>query len=431
MRSFLLGVLLITSLFATVSAQRICGTVEYQQQIIQDNPSLQSIFQGVENQMTSANANMAKRDTTLNEIIYIPVVIHILFKNQIENISDEQIKSQLDALNKDYRMQNADRANTPKAFQSLAGDARIQFCLAQVDPQGNKTTGIVRKYTNQDLFITDDGMKNVSKGGAASWDSKRYLNIWICKLSSRSLGYATPPGAAADKDGVVIAYDVFGTIGGLRAGFNKGRTATHEVGHWLGLIHIWGDANCGDDHVDDTPPQQSFNFGCQSFPKVSACSKDKLGDMFMNFMDFSDDACMNMFTKGQVNRMRSLFAKNNLRNTFMSSTACDSTSAVAGPLPKDVDNETALGAAPLSNVKITSIKIYPTPVITTTTIDCKGATALTVKRMNIFNSLGLKVFTVQLNQEKTIINLSHLVAGIYFIQIGEGADKYSTRIIKE
>ena len=374
--------------------------------------------------VTNKTNGIAMRDTTANEIIYIPVVIHVLYKNAAENISDAQIKSQLDVLNKDFRMLNSDRVNTPQAFKSLAADARIQLCLAQVDPQGRKTTGIDRKYTTQDLFATDDGMKMVDKGGAASWDSKHYLNIWVCKLSSRSLGYATPPGAAGDKDGVVIAYDVFGTVGNLRSVFNKGRTATHEVAHWLGLIHIWGDANCGDDHVDDTPAQQSYNFGCSSFPKLSKCSKDNNGDMFMNFMDFSDDACMNLFTKGQVKRMRALFAQNNIRNSFLASSACDSILAEGGPLP-------VTNAVPLPSVSLASTRVYPSPVHTVTTIECKAATAFTIKTLSIFNNLGIQVFTARLNCEKTILNLSNLVSGIYIIHIGDGKDKFTTKIIKQ
>jgi len=428
MKFFLQSVLLIFVVFFSAQAQRDCGSGTYREQMLQSDPSMKDVFRNIEKQIASATksatGNTALRDTTSNEIIYIPVVIHVLYKTASENISDAQIKSQIDVLNKDFRMLNSDRANTPQAFKSLAGDARIQFCLAQVDPNGKKTTGIDRKYTSQSLFITDDGMKMVSKGGAASWDNKHYLNIWVCKLSSRSLGYATPPGAAADKDGVVIASDVFGTIGSLRAPFTLGRTTTHEVGHWLGLVHIWGDSNCGDDHVNDTPTQQSYNFGCQSFPKLSSCSPNSNGDMFMNFMDFSDDACMNIFTKGQVKRMRALFAQNNIRNSFLASFACDSNLVQGGPLPvKDT-----VSATPVS---LASTKVYPSPVQSTTTIECKAATAVAAKTADIFNSLGTKVFTARLVQEKTTINLSHLVTGIYFIQIRDGKNKFTTRIFKQ
>lgn len=427
MKSFLLGICFFTGAIMPGLAQRVCGTTEYKQQLLKADPSLGSIFKTIEKQtvaaMNQTNGSILNRDTTANEIIYIPIVVHILYKNAGENISDAQVKSQIDVLNKDFRMLNADRVNTPAAFRSLAGDARIQFCLAQVDPQGKRTSGIDRKTTSQDLFLADDAMKMVEKGGVAAWDSKRYLNIWVCRLSNRSLGYATPPGAAADRDGVVLAYDVFGTTGNVRAVFDKGRTATHEIGHWLGLIHIWGDENCGDDHVDDTPTQFSYNYGCVAFPHISTCSPNGDGDMFMNFMDFSDDACMNMFTKGQVKRMRALFAQGNLRNAFLASFACDSTLAQGGPLPEP---EVVPAAVSLS-----ATKVYPSPVLSTTTIECKAATALTVKTAVIYNSLGVKVYTAQLSQEKTTLNLSGLVSGFYFVQVTDATDKFTTRIFKQ
>jgi len=430
MKSFLLFFFVFLTGVLNTSAQRICGSSDYKAALLHADPSLNEVFQNVEKQIASVhsrNGSVVSRDTTASEIINIPVVIHLLYKNDAENISDAQIKSQIDALNNDFNFLNIDRANTPDAFKAFSGNARIKFCLAQVDPQGRRTTGINRKYTNTGVFTPDDGMKMVAKGGVAAWDSKHYLNIWVCKLTSRSLGYATPPGASADKDGVVIAYDVFGTVGNLRAPFNKGRTATHEVGHWLGLIHIWGDTHCGSDQVDDTPTQQSYNFGCQSFPKISTCSPNKNGDMFMNFMDFTNDACMNMFTTGQVNRMRAIFAKNGIRNAFLSAFACDSTLAQNGPLPEQADD-----VKPIKIVELlSSTKVYPSPVQTVTTIECKVATALSVKTMDIFNTLGVKVYSTRLIQEKTIINLSNLVAGIYFIHIGDGQDKFTTRIIKQ
>lgn len=429
MKSLLLSILILFVGIFTSTAQGNCGATEYKQQLLTANPSLQVVFKNIEKQVAAFNGNLhgnlAMRDTAVNETIYIPVVIHVLYKTAAENISDAQIKSQIDVLNNDFNRLNSDRVNTPDAFKSVAGVAKIKFCLAQVDPQGKKTTGIERKYTTQSMFATDDAMKMVSKGGAASWDSKHYLNFWVCNLSSRSLGYATPPGAAAELDGVVMAYDVFGTVGNLRAIFNKGRTATHEVGHWLGLIHIWGDSNCGDDHVDDTPSQQSYNFGCQSFPKISACSKDKNGDMFMNFMDFSDDACMNLFTQGQVKRMRALFAQNGVRNGFLESFACDSTLATGGSLPITVAE-----VKPVATATLASTKVYPNPVQTITTIECKVASALSVRTLNIFNNLGTLVMTTQLKQERTSLNLSNLVSGIYVIHIIDGNDKFTTKIVK-
>ncbi|MEO6719058.1 MAG: M43 family zinc metalloprotease [Ferruginibacter sp.] len=436
MKSFLLGLFITLSVTYTAQSQRICGTTDYTNQLLQSDPSFNAASQQIQKQVDSIikrNSNIARRDTGASEIIYIPVVIHLLYKTPYENISDAQIKSQLDVLNKDFRRLNDDRVNTPQAFKSAAGDARIQFCLAQVDPKGARTSGINRVYTNKDAFTTDDGMKSVASGGVAAWDTKHYLNIWVCKLIGRSLGYATPPGASADKDGVVMSFDVFGTIEKVRPVFNKGRTATHEIGHWLGLTHIWGDTNCGNDQVDDTPTQQSYNFGCPSFPKLSSCSPNGNGDMFMNFMDFSDDACMNLFTNGQVKRMRALFAQNNIRNGFLSSFACDSTLAQAAPLPLPLPLPTPTDTTPTVKpivISLASTKVFPNPVQSMLIVNCKLATSNTIQTMQIYNSLGVNVFSAQLKQIITTHNVGNLKTGIYFIEIGNGKDKFITKVIK-
>ena len=414
--------ILISCLFFTATqAQRICGSAEYAQKLL-NNPVIKNSIRLSEKQVTTSLRPAApQRDTVANEIINVPVVIHVLYNTAAQNISDAQILSQLTALNKDFSNKNEDRINTPEVFKNFAADIRIQFCLAQVDPAGNRTSGIIRKQTNATSFTADDAMKNTLSGGDNAWDSKKYLNIWVCTLGGRSLGYATPPGGSADKDGLVIAYDVFGTTGNLRVPFNKGRTATHEIGHWLGLKHLWGDANCGDDEVEDTPQQQSYNFGCPSFPHISSCSPNSNGDMFMNYMDFSDDACMNMFTMGQKKRMRALFATGNLRNSFLTSFACDSTLVQAGPLPT--------APAPTSTA-VDIFKVYPNPVQSVVTVEYKPAADMQVKSIRIFSTEGVNVFTGALSKEKTTFNLSHLSTGIYIVRIGEGSDVFTSKIFK-
>ena len=408
-------------------AQRICGSSEYKKQQLAQNPSLQNSFDLVEQQIEKTIANIKKyaaRDTSSNEIINVPVVIHVIYKSAAQNISDAQILSQLEVLNKDFSNQNNDRINTPLVFKNLAADTKIKFCLARVDPKGKKTSGIIRKHSNFEIFSADDAMKFSASGGDDAWDSQRYLNIWICALSTRSLGYATPPGGPADKDGLVIAYDVFGTVGNLRSTFDKGRTATHEVAHWLGLKHIWGDADCGDDGVDDTPRQKTYNFGSPIFPHVTDCSLDANGDMFMNYMDFSDDAAMNMFTIGQKKRMRALFAKGNIRNSFLASFACDSSLAEAAPLPIP---ETA---PPAVTDSADLFKVYPNPVQNIVTIEYIPAAQFEVKHISVYNVMGANVFSEEINKRKITINISHLAAGLYIVRIGEGKKAYTTKLIK-
>jgi hypothetical protein len=426
------GVLLFMQVIFVAEAQRVCSTTEYTQKLISSNPSLKNSYKIAEDQIEAITKNsitLAARDTAANEIIYIPVVIHIVYKTADVNLSTSQILSQLTVLNNDYGYSNADKANTPAVFAKLAADTRIRFCLAQVDPQGRRTTGIIRKYTNADAFSAQDAVKFSSQGGDDAWDSKHYLNIWVCKMFGRTLGYSSVPGGDAALDGVVIAYDVFGTEGNVRSPFNKGRTATHEVGHWLGLKHIWGDAICGSDDVDDTPTQQYYNYGCPSFPYVTNCSPDANGAMFMNFMDFTDDACMNIFTNGQKLRMRALFAKNNIRNSFLTSFACDSTLAQGGPLPPD---DTAIVIVPVIPAKESFIvKVYPNPAQSTINIECINATGAGVKTISIFNVLGRKVFTGQMGKQKISVDITNFSKGMYILQVEDGTNRLSTKIIKQ
>ncbi|MEO5968263.1 MAG: M43 family zinc metalloprotease, partial [Ferruginibacter sp.] len=274
MRTFLL--LFGVFVFNNASAQRVCAIYN------PDNFRPESSQQ-------SSTASAGARDTSLNEVISIPVVVHVVYNNNIQNISDEQVVSQITSLNNDFRLLNANASGIPAAFKSNAADVRIQFVLAKYDPMGRPTNGIVRRNTNKTSFRTDDAVKFTAAGGSDAWDTYHYLNIWVCSQEGNSLGYSSIPGSQPDRDGVVINYNVFGTTGVLKAPFNKGRTATHEIGHWMGLKHIWGDANCGSDDVDDTPRQKSFNYGMPSFPHLSDCSINGYGDMFMNYMDLTDD----------------------------------------------------------------------------------------------------------------------------------------------
>lgn len=255
-----------------------------------------------------------------NGEIIIPVVVHVVWRIAAENISDDQIRSQLDALNADFSLKNPDFVQVPAVFAGRAAAAGIRFVLATSDPQGRPTSGIIRKQTTAQLWINDDRIKKASTGGCDPWDSRQYLNIWVANLSSSLIGFSTFPGAPADKDGIVIRYNAFGTRGTLSPPFDRGRTLTHETGHWLGLQHLWGDSPCGDDGVDDTPRQRTGNRGIPQFPRVNTgCDNGPHGDMFMNFMDFSDDRTLLMFTKGQTERMRAQFLPGGARHSLRSS----------------------------------------------------------------------------------------------------------------
>jgi hypothetical protein len=299
-------------------SQRSCHTMENHERLIQDNPNHATLLQEIENftsnAIASGQVNMEKA------VINIPVVVHVLYNTTAQNVSDAQIQSQLTVLNNDFRKLNSDWINTPSTFTGLVADCEFNFCLATVSPTGVATTGIVRKSTTVTSFSTNDAMKYNAQGGSDAWPSGQYLNLWVCNLSGGILGYAQFPGGATATDGVVINYTAFGTTGTAAAPFNKGRTATHEVGHWLNLRHIWGDATCGNDFVTDTPVHNTSNYGCPSHPKTNSCGTN--AEMFMNYMDYTDDACMYMFSAGQKARMQALFVTGGARESLKTSGGC-------------------------------------------------------------------------------------------------------------
>jgi Pregnancy-associated plasma protein-A len=262
------------------------------------------IEQGIRRSILSGQA-----ERTMRKLITIPTVVHVVWRRQEENVSDAQIQSQIAVLNKDFRATNPDKSKVPPVWKGLVADPNIKFALAKKDPAGQKTTGITRTKTTQSGFGTGDAVKKKAGGGIDPWPTDRYLNVWVCNLRDGLLGYAQFPGGPANTDGVVILHSAFGTKGTAAAPFNLGRTTTHEVGHWLNLRHSWGDTNdcSGSDFAPDTPPQQLPNYGTPAFPHVS-CNNGPNGDMFMQYMDYVDDAAMFMFTPGQVVRMNATLA---------------------------------------------------------------------------------------------------------------------------
>jgi len=267
-------------------------------------------------------------------LITIPVVVHIVYNTQAENISDAQILSQIDVLNEDFRRLNEDASNTPADFLPVAADTEIEFCLAIRDPNGNPTTGITRTSSDVTSWYTFGNFIKFSDfGGVDAWPTGDYLNIWVGNLNGGVLGYAQIPGGLANTDGVVCTYLAFGRIGdSLYPEYNMGRTTTHEVGHWLNLEHIWGDEGCTDDDlVADTPnaAYPNFSFSPCTYPEYNSCDEGEgdLPDMFQNYMDYSEDLCFNLFTKGQKDRMRALFEPGGFRESILNSTACMAISA--------------------------------------------------------------------------------------------------------
>jgi hypothetical protein len=284
--------------------RRTCGAMEVHYHLIERHPEFRTALAALETQTTRRMAAAAAFRVT--ETAYIPVVVHVVYNTPEQNISQEQIDGQIEVLNRDYAAKNADKSKVPAPWTGLVADTGIQFALAKKDPAGNATNGVTRTRTQTTSFgIHGDPVKSAASGGADPWPSDRYLNLWVaCQLNDGILGYAQFPGMPPQTDGVVITSTGFGTTGTAKPPFNLGRTATHEVGHWLNLRHIWGDIeNCaGNDFVDDTPPAQTANYHKPQWPHIT-CNNAPNGDMFMNYMDYVDDDTMVMFTTGQVIRM--------------------------------------------------------------------------------------------------------------------------------
>ena len=321
MKKLSLVIVVLLNVFFANAQQRNCGTMQHLDEIRERDP-------GVDNRMDVENldikhwiSNNTSSSKSMPNLITIPVVVHVIYKNSSQNISDAQIFSQIDILNEDFRMNNSDASSVPSAFAGVAADCEIEFCLAVRDPNGNVTTGITRTYTTTSSFSGYTSMKYSSTGGQDAWNTSDYLNIWVCNLASGLLGFATFPGGNSSTDGVVCDYAYFGNTGTATSPYDLGRTATHEVGHWLNLYHIWGDSYCGNDYVSDTPKHEESNYGCPSYPHASSCSgTGSSGEMFMNYMDYTNDACMFMFSTGQKNRMRATL--NGSRSSLLSSLGC-------------------------------------------------------------------------------------------------------------
>lgn len=308
--------------------------MEYLEQQIQANPARQQQLEQLE-QFTNEYLESAEAKAFANGILSIPVIVHVVYNTAAENISDAQIASQIQVLTDDFRRFNADAANTPSDFTGVAADSEIEFCLTQT----------IRVQTATTSFGTNDSVKFSSSGGSDAVTPTEAMNMWVCNIGGGILGYAQFPGGSAATDGIVVDYRYFGTVGTATAPFDLGRTATHEVGHWLNLRHIWGDGGCSfDDFVTDTPLAGGPNYTSSpcTYPGPNSCGAgrgnkpgDGIYDMFQNYMDYSDDGCMNLFTLGQKDRMWA--AINGSRPGLLTS-ACDGTPPPPPADPEICDN---------------------------------------------------------------------------------------------
>ncbi len=300
----------------TTEAQRDALTKQHLDYLKQRDPDYVKKRNDYEAMIQSYLAKNSKSHQ-VQSVITVPVVIHIVWNatNAAGNISDAQAISQITVLNEDYGRTNSDTVNTPAPFKSRAANMHVQFCLAQRDPSGNPTNGIERRQNNSvTSWGTDNAVKATSTGGLDAWDPTRYLNIWVCDLGSGLLGYGEfPTTSVSNTFGVVILNSGFGNTGTVQSPYQLGRTTTHEFSHCFNLYHIWGDdgsACTGTDYCADTPNQAGSTNNCPTFPSIDACANTAApnagdpvnGIMFMDYMDYSYDNCMNMFTQNQSAR---------------------------------------------------------------------------------------------------------------------------------
>ena len=374
-----------------------------------------------ENEQSIAEARDAAREylerggrtlrvTDDENTLYIPVVVHVVYANEAQNISDEQVLSQIEVLNDDFNMENDDFGVIRTDFVDSAGDVNVRFCMAEFDPLGAPSDGIDRVMTTEVSFDSGDtpnGWDNVKQSstmGADAWPRNDYLNIWVCNLdpSSGVLGYAYPPGVTPSwRDGVVIHYRYFGKVGVVSPPYNLGRTTTHEVGHWLGLRHIWGDGGCSvDDGHDDTPASNTSHFGC---PPATTASCGSL-DMWENFMDYTDDRCMWMFSEDQALSMRSVLETT--RATLQTSGKCWQVSGVNDQVDISAD-----------------IHVFPNPANSATVRVTMAAPSTSEVVINLVDLTG-RVLQSQLQPAgflQTDLQVDGLPAGFYLVQV-EGQD---------
>lgn len=334
--------------------------------------------------------------------ITIAVVVHIVWHNQDENISDEMVYSQIEALNRDFSAINSDTDQLPAEFGAIrSGDTGIRFCLATVDTLGNPTTGIVRVKTMLDEVGLSDSLYYNHSGGSNAWAPNKYLNIWVANTGEFISGFGTYPNMAdTDKTGIVIHPQYFGQkpVGK----YNRGRTVVHEAGHYLGLLHPWGtDNNCDtDDGISDTPPQEKAYTGCPAFPQFSCGSSN----VFMNYMDYVDDKCMFIFTSGQKTTMLANLAL--FRPELMNDRSCSSQFNCNS-----------------------SLRIYPNPAYAEALLelssDCMFNNNVQYRLYNTFGAL-LQNGTIEPGNAATRIMLAGLPKGLYFCQVISGSQFIGT-----
>ncbi|MDT8308163.1 MAG: M43 family zinc metalloprotease [Bacteroidales bacterium] len=398
----------------TILTHRQCGYELCVANLEKNDPGFTERRQAIEEDMALWIKNNSDLISSGSKTVFsIPVVVHVLYNTVLQNISHARIIEQINILNEDFRKLNADTTLIPFPFQHLAADIEFHFCLATRNPSGGWTNGVTRKQVTKTsyAFSEENLIKSSSQGGQDAWDRNKYLNIWVVNLSGGILGYTQPPGGLAATDGVVVCYKYFGETDAVPP-FNKGRTLTHEVGHWFNLLHIWGDdggACWGNDFVDDTPNSYDHYFGCPSFPQYDACTPNFPGVMFMNYMDYVDDDCMHLFTKGQKTRM--LACLNTTRSAIISSDGC------------------TVGIEEIPAIH--TVNVFPNPTKSICNVELYLNSYKDVQ-LSIYDITGQQIMTnhySHISDLNETVDMAGYEKGVYIVKINVGHENITRRLI--
>lgn len=390
-----------------------CGTMEYLRKQLEEDPGLKNVMLMQESQIRESIKALKESDN--DEVINIPIVFHILFHTDEENISDLKVYEQLEITNRDYAGLNP---HSMGGFpDSLKANTKVQFCLAQRKPDGSPTNGIERRQTDVISFIGDNKVKFYNSGGLDAWNPKKYMNIWICNMDIKDTsgyvfsGYAQFPNAGINATfGVVIRYGTIGVNDTMNSRGNGG-VLTHEIAHCFYLYHIWGDdgyACTGSDYCDDTPNQAGKSLGIHTGIMVDSCSPDPPGIMYMNIMDYSDDICFANFTPDQAARMRAMFVPPyGPLVPLLSSDGCI-------PPVNSIDDDAK-----------SSVFVFPNPAKDVININYPLKSSAVVN-ISIFNSFGKEIISLSSNKVYEIgsqslsIDVGGLSQGVYYLSIKAG-----------